>query len=102
MRVFADDGDRHPPLGLLNQVDDFTPAVEVGLRCIEPEMIADLTVEPLRMVGAGYGIDRLDIERRNHPTLPQVAEQRDFLACVRGDRPLAAAQEDVRLNPEAE
>src|SRR5271168_4385232 len=102
MRVFTDDGDCYPSLGLVNQIDDFAPAVEVGLRSVEPEMIAHLAVEPLRMVSAGHGIDRLDVERRYHPAFPQVAKQGDLLACVGRDRPLAAAQQDVGLNPEAE
>ena len=102
MHVFADDGDCYPPLRPVYQIDDFAPAVEVGLRSVQAEMLAHLAVEPFRVVGAGDGIDRLDIERRDHPALPQITEKGDLLSCLRRDLPLAAAQQDVRLNPEAE
>ena len=42
MGVLADDGDRHPPFGPVDQIDDVIPAVEVGRGGVEPEMSADL------------------------------------------------------------
>src|SRR5271166_6747132 len=100
MRVFANDGDCHAPLGLVDQVDDFAPAGEVGLRSIEPEMPADLAVEPLGVIGGGHRIDRVEVERRYHPALPEIAEEGDLVARRRGNRPLAAAQQYIRLDPE--
>src|SRR5439155_6254257 len=90
------------PLGLLDQVDDLVPPVEIGRRGVEAEMLTDLAIEAFGMVGAGHRIDRIDIQRWNDPALPQIAEQGDLLARGRGNRALAAAQQDVRLNAEAE
>src|SRR5690242_14910400 len=102
MRVFADDGDCHAPLGLLDQVDNLVPSVELGRGGVEAEMLTDLPVEAFGMVGAGYGINRVYIERRNDPALPQITEQRNLFARGRGNRALAAAQQNVWLNAEAE
>ena len=91
MGVLADDGDRDLALGPADPVDDRVPASEVGLRRVEPEMGADFAIEPLGVIGAGHGIDRVDIERGNDPQLAQIAEQRDLLARTLRDRPVAAA-----------
>src|ERR1700738_3460535 len=50
MGVLADDGDRHPSFRFIDAVDDFAPAIEIGLRSIQPEMLANLPVEPLIVV----------------------------------------------------
>src|SRR6266851_4740203 len=98
MGVLADDGDSHPPFGFIDAVDYFAPAIETGLRSIHAEVFANFPVEPLVVIGGGDGIDRVDIECGNDPALPQVAEQSDLLAGSRRDWPLAAAQQDIRLN----
>src|SRR2546429_10027805 len=100
MRVLADDRDIDLALGAPDVVDDRIPAGEIGLACLQPEMGADFAVKALGVVGAGYGIDRIDIDRRNDPRLAQVAEQRDLPAGGARDWPLAAAQQDVGLNAE--
>src|SRR5260221_1861493 len=100
MRVLADDGDLDLALRPADAADDLVPARQVGLRRLQPEMGADLAVEALGMVGAGDGVDRIDIDCRNDPRLAQVAEQRDLLARPVRYRPLAAAQEKVGLDAE--
>ena len=69
VRVLADDGDRDLALGPADAADDLVPAREIGLRRVEAEMGADLAVEPLGVIGAGHGIDRVDVERRDDPRL---------------------------------
>src|SRR6185437_6954727 len=102
MRVLADDGDVDLALRLADAADDLTPAGEIGGLGGDAEMIANLLVETFGMIGLGHGIDRVDVERRNDPRLAQVAEQRDLLARARRDRPIAAAEQDVGLDAEAE
>src|SRR6516164_2951508 len=86
----------------MDAVDDRLPAIEIWLGRIEAEMAAYLPVEALQMVGDGNAIDRVEIESGDHPAVAQIAEQRDLLAGSRRDRPLAAAQQDIRLDAEAE
>src|SRR5215831_5019488 len=102
MRVLADNGDGHPPFRLQNPADDFAPSVEIGRGSIDAEMLADLPIEPFRMISARDGIDRVDVEGWDHPPLPQIAKQRDLTARRGRDRPFTAAQQDFWLNPEAQ
>src|SRR6516225_6281184 len=102
MRVLADDRNRDLPFGLMDAVDDRLPAIEIGLGRIEAEVVANLSVEPLQMVGDRNAIDRVDIESRDDPAFAHIAEQRDLLAGGGRDRPITAAQQDIGLDPEAE
>src|SRR6516162_3531490 len=86
----------------MDAVDDRLPAIEVWLGSIEAEMVAYLPVEPLQMVRDRNAIDGVDIERGDDPAVAQIAEQRDLLAGGRRDRTLAATQQDVGLDAEAE
>src|SRR6516164_3653817 len=102
MRVLADNRNRHLPFGLTDAVDNRLPPLEVGLGSFEPKMAAYLPVETLQVIGYRHCIDRIAIKRRNDPAFAQIAEQRDLLAGGRRDRPLAAAQQDIGLDAEAE
>jgi hypothetical protein len=78
MRVFTDDRDCDPAFGFVDQLDDFVPALEIGFRRLDPEMCADFAIEALGMIGGGYAVDRVDVDRRDDPALAQIAEQRDL------------------------
>src|SRR3546814_6304413 len=78
------------------------PAGEVGLLRLQPEMAADLDVEALAVIGDRHLVDGVDVERRNHPLGAQIAEQRDLAPGVRRDLAVAAAQQDVGLDADAE
>src|SRR6516164_3294264 len=86
----------------MDAVDNCLPAAEVGLGRIEAKMAAYLPVEPFQMVGDRNAVDRVDIERGDDPAVAQIAKQRDLLAGGRRDRALAAAQQNIGLDAEAE
>ena len=54
------------------------------------------------MVGVRDAVDRVDVERWDHARFPEIAEECDLLAGSLGDRPIAAAEQNVRLNAEAQ
>src|SRR6266851_2460610 len=102
MCVLADDCDLDLPLGLVNAVDDRLPAIEIGLGRVKAEMEAHLAIEPLQVIGYRDGVDRIAIKGGDDPAFAQIAEQCDLLAGGRRYRPVTAAQQDVRLDAEAE
>src|SRR5215475_5329070 len=100
MSVFADDGDRDPPLGLVDQFDNLSPTLEVGCRCVEPKMRAHLAVEPFFVVNSWHRIDSVDVKRRNHPRFVQIAEQCDLSPGGGRYRPIATAEQNIGLDSE--
>src|ERR1700748_3607643 len=100
MCVFTDYGDRHSAFGFVNPANDLIPSLEIGLRGVESEMPTYFAVEAFGMIGAGHSVNCVEVERRNHPAFPQIAEQRDLLASGGRNRTLAAAQQNVRLDTE--
>src|SRR5579872_686884 len=102
MRVFADDGDGDGAFGLADAADDIAPARQIGFTRREAEMAADFAVEALFVIGRRHVVDGVDVERRNDAFLAQIAEQRDLLARAFGDFAVAAAQQDIGLDAEAE
>jgi hypothetical protein len=103
VRVLPDDGDRHLALGRLDAVHDALPAAHVGLAVDrQPEMPQHLAVQPLGVVVDRHLVDGLRVERGDHALRPDVAEQRDLAPLVLGDRPVAAAQQHLRLDADRE
>src|SRR5579859_994 len=100
--VLADDGDRDFALGLADRVHDRLPALELHRRRGDAEIVADGGVEAFLVIGDRHLVDRVDVERLDHPLLADVAEQRDLLALAQRDLAVAAAQQHVRLDAEAE
>jgi hypothetical protein len=54
------------------------------------------------MIGVRHIVDGIDVEGGNDAGFPEIAEQRDLLARALRDLPVAAAEQDVRLDAEAE
>ncbi len=102
MRVLADDGDGDLAFGAADAGDDLLPAPEIGLGLGDAEMAADLAVEALQVIGVRHVIDGVDVERGNDAAVADIAEERDLLALAFRDRPVGAAEQDVRLDAEAE
>ena len=93
--VFADDGDLHFALGVVNPVVDVMPDVRSGLgagRCRrhpgrpDPALARDRPAGPRRWISD---------HRRRQRFFAHVAEQGDLLALFFGDRMFGAADQDV-------
>ena len=100
--IFAGDGDRHLAFRPDHPVDDAHPLAQLRLSFIEPEIAADRGIEALAMQLQRHIVDGFGVERLDHPVGGDVAEQRDLAPRRLRDFPVAAAQQDVRLDAEAE
>ena len=63
-------------------------------------MRADLAVKAFGMIGGRNAVNGVHIDRRDYSAFAQIAEQRDFALRGGRDRSVAAAQQDVGLDPE--
>src|SRR5579864_9827233 len=102
MRVFADDGDIDLALRPANARDDVVPAAQIGRRGGDAEMLADLLIEALGVIGAGDGVDRVDVLRQDDARFLEIAEERDLLARAFRNRAVAAAEQDIGLDAESD
>ena len=82
-RVLADHRDRDLALGLAHRTHDAAPAIEVRfLVAVEVEILADLGIESLIVIGDRHLVDRVDVPCLDHPFGLHVAEQRDLATLV--------------------
>ncbi len=96
LRVLAHDSNAHLALGVVDAVGHVFPDGQVGLGCrADLECVENGLVQPLAVIGQGRLVDRRKILRRDHGVGPHVAEKRQLLTLLRGDRPLGAADEDI-------
>ena len=102
MGVFADDGDRHLAFRPAHAGDDLLPALHIRRARRNAEMRADLGVEAFVVIGLRHGVDGVDVARQDDALFLEVAEQRDLLARAQRDVAVAAAEQDVGLDAEAE
>ena len=65
---------------------------------LDAEGVEHLGVEPGGVIGLGHRVDVVDVARLDDGGLAHVAEQRELALLVLGDRPVGAAQQDVRLD----
>ncbi len=101
--VLADDGDGHLAFRIADALVDQLPAREVRrLARVEAEGVQHLGVEAFGRIGLRHGVDVVDVARLDHGAFAHVAEQRELAPLLLGDRPVGAAQQDVRLDADRE
>src|SRR5690606_27915917 len=82
---------------------DLGPAAEVRLSDhLDAEMPEDLSVETGLVIADRRGVDGGYVQRRDDAGFPDVAEERDLAARVARDLAVGTAEEDVRLDAEAQ
>ena len=97
--IFADDGDGHLTLRIAERVDDVVPARQVWRSLLlEAEDSQHLGIEPFGMIGERDGVDLVDVLRLDHGGFAHVAEERELAALAFRDRPVRAAEQDIRLD----
>ena len=69
-----------------------------GVCGVDAERRQHLVVEPGGVIGLGHGVDVVDVARLDHGAFAHVAEQAELAPLFLGDRPVGAAQQDVRLD----
>ena len=100
--VLADDRDVDLAGRQPDRIDHPVPAIEVGGRFAREFEIAEhLRIEPLPAVDRRHLVHRVSVDGRHHAVGVHVAEQRELGPLRFGNRPVAAAQQQVRLDPDA-
>ena len=98
LQVLADERDLDLLVELLAALGQLAPLAEVGLRGVEPELLADERVEPLALERLGHEVDVRDVRRRDDGARVHVREERDLVADVVGERLRRARDDDVRVD----
>ena len=83
----------------MNGFGDAFPARDVRLlRAIDPERGKHLVVEAFRVIGQRHVIDRTNVPRLNDRRFAHVAEERELAPLLLRNRPVRAAEQNVRLD----
>src|SRR5580704_4112065 len=97
--VFADDRDRDFAFRVGEPLNYRVPAAHVGLRrWFDPESGQHLLVQPSRVIGVRYFVDRGDVAGFSHRVFAHVAEEPDLAPLLARDLAIGAAEKDVRLD----
>src|SRR5690606_24630678 len=96
--VLADDADGDLAIGIADAVSDAVPDAEIGIRSLQPEVVADDRIHPLFVIGARHGVDGIDIQGLNDGFFAEVAEERELASRIAIDRMFRAAEEHVGLD----
>ena len=99
--VLAHERDAHGLGGLVGAAGELAPALEVGQRRLEAEVIEHEVVDALGREHQRHLVDVVDVAGRDHGLGGQRREQGDLLADVLLQRLLGAAQEHVGLDADA-
>ena len=101
--ILADHGDGDLAFRVVDGLHHPFPAAHVRLAVEgQVEVPQHFAVQPLGVVVQGHFVDRAAVQRRNYAFRPHVAEQRDLLALILGYRPVAAAQQNLRLDADTQ
>ena len=93
--VLADHGDADFALRVLGFVHQLVPALEVGRRRVQAQLVADQAVQALLVQHARHLVDRVHVPHGDHAPFGHVGEQRDLAALFLGDLAVGAAQQRV-------
>ncbi len=100
--VFADDGDANFAGGIVHAVDEVEPGAHVGRAVFQLHVTQDLRVEAFAAEFYRDGINGVDVFHGNDAGFGDVAEEGDFFLEVGGNVAVAAAEQNVGLNTDAE
>ena len=101
LHVLADHGDVDLAVGVGPAAHHLAPLGQVGGGHLEAQLVDDDVVERLLVQQHRDLVDVVGVDRGDDRALLDVGEQRDLAALLLGQRVLAAAQQDVRLDADA-
>ena len=97
--ILADNCNGDVALRVLDALVDPTPADEVGIPAgINAKRRKHFAIEAGLVIGLGHGINIVDVARLDDRALADIAEQAELAAFLPGDRPVAAAKQNVGLD----
>ena len=95
--VFANDGNVHLTVGVVNAVFDVEPTAKAWFRgWRNAERIQNRLIQTFVVIGQRCLIDRFQIVCCNHSLFADVTEQRDFFAFTFGDWLFRTAHQNIR------
>ncbi len=101
LHVLADERDLDVLAQLTRALDELGPLAQLRRRGVDPELLADERVEPLRLEHLGNEVDVGHVGRSDDGVPIDVGEERDLLADVVGERLGRAADDDVGMDTDA-
>ena len=102
LHVLSDNGDARFARGMMHAVHEVQPRLHVRRMILQLEKPEDLRVQPFFAEFGGHGVNGVHVFHGNDAGFHDVAEERNFFLQVRGNVVIAAAKQDVRLNPDAQ
>ncbi len=96
--VLADHGHRNGELRVLDLMDQVVPALEVGWRRVQAQLVADQAIETLLVQHARHFVDRVHVPHGDHAPLGHVGEQRNLGALFFGHASVGSAEQGVGLD----
>ena len=85
-------------LGVLDLVDQSVPALEVGGRGVDAQLVADQGIQALFVQHAGHFVNGVHVPHGDHAPFSNVGEEGYFLALFLGNFAVGAAQQGVGLD----
>ncbi|MPM43776.1 hypothetical protein SDC9_90453 [bioreactor metagenome] len=98
LHVLAHHGDLDFALGMLGLIDQVVPALEVGGRRVQAQLVADQAVQALLVEHARHLVDGVHVPHGDHAPLGHIGEEGDLALFLFGHLVLGAAQQRIGLD----
>ena len=94
--IFADHGDRHLALGVVDSIGDFLPAFHAWLRRgIDAKGGQDFRIQTLFVIGHRHIVDVCHIQSLDNGRFPHITKQRELSALFLGNGSVSAHEQNV-------
>ena len=100
--ILADDANAYFAFGMMEALQHVEPRLHIGRTILEAEQAGDLCVEAFLAEFHRDFVNGFHIFHGDHAGFVDIAEESDLAFQVNGNVAIAAAQQDVGLNPDAE
>ena len=101
LHIFADDGDIHLAIGVMNAVGNVLPDAKVRLgRGGDVESVQHRLIQPLFMIGQRRLVDRVQVIGGDHGIGAHIAKQADLGAFLVGNRMFRTTNQHVGRDPD--
>ena len=98
VHILAHHGDLHRALRVQHLMHQIVPALEVGRRRVQAQLVANQAVESLLVQHAWHFVDGVHVPHADHAPFGHVGEQRNLVALFVRNRSVCAAEQHVGLN----
>ena len=97
--IFPDNGNVYLAFRLAHGGHDLVPNAQIGRRSIlNAKRTQHFHIQPFSVIGMRHGVNAIDVLRLNHRAFAHITKQADFPFFAFRNRPVAATQQNIRLN----